>query len=739
MIACWSSRGDIIASYRKDGVLSTRTIGKAEYTAYHPEKEFLLNAGAIDVRPDFPGWYRGVFHDYDSRKLALTNNPSLYEADVSPVRRFMSDHACKLEAPLRSFADIETDSRGKIDDTILGLKRILAITCLGEDKVEFRQVLEADTDDAEVNLLREFWEFVAGYDQIVAWNGDKFDFPVLKERTKRLMPRFNIGGRLMFLDQLAAFERFNQASESGEEKTSMALQAVSMALLGEGKNDFNARKTWDAWVAGGVERQRMLDYCAQDTALLAKVEVKTGHLALFQTLCQWTTALPNSHGLKPTAQYDAVMLRRAHLRKTHLSSKLDGRVTEKFDGAYVMMPETKGIERDVHVADFAGLYPSIMRSFNMGSDTKGLPGCSVPGTDITFSTEKESLLCEVIREAVEIRVESKNRKKSLPPGSELWIEAGRKDASIKTFVLSGYGVQGSQYSRFFDFDLARSIPLIGQWLIKAVKTAAVARGYRVIYGDTDSVFVTGCSREEFAKFVAWCNSELFPKMLEEQCTRPEHRCVKLDFEKSFDRIVFPLGNVGQSVAKRYAGRYAYYAGIAATAGAKPEIKGLEYMRGDAIRIATRLQHECITKLLAGEEDPEVFESWIREQRTRFFDREVALEDIVVTKGISRKLDDYKSIGPHVRVARELEALGEDVSEGTRIAYVVMDGSVSPSVVISADQFDGVTFDRHHYWMSAIYPPTMRVLAGAFPDHPWSRWIGKRPKAALPGQMTLGLT
>ncbi len=41
-----------------------------------------------------------------------------------------------------------------------------------------------------------------------------------------------------------------QVAAGGEEKQSTALQAIGMALLGEGKDDFNSAKTWDAWKSG---------------------------------------------------------------------------------------------------------------------------------------------------------------------------------------------------------------------------------------------------------------------------------------------------------------------------------------------------------------------------------------------------------------------------------------------------------------------------------------------------------
>lgn len=751
MISAWTQSGSIMASYRDvTGSLSVRRIGDASYVGFVKSGTPLPGCRIVDRCPDHPGWDRVTWIDYDARKRDLENNQSLlFEADVSPVRRFMTDHLCKLEPPRRCFMDIETDSRGSITEAMAGLRRVLAIVVIGDDGRRFKECLQVDTDHDEGVLINRAHAFMQTYDQVPAWNGDRFDFVVMKERAKLLKLDYAWERRLLFVDQLAAYKRFNTASESGDEKTSMSLQSVSMALLGEGKNDFNARKTWEAWAAGGDERQRMLDYCEQDTELLLKIEKKTGFLDLFQTLCTLTTALPNSHGLKPTAQFDAMSLRKAHLAKTRLPSKID-RVGEKYEGAFVMKSAVRGIMRDVHVCDFASLYPSMMRTWNMGWETKGLAGCTSPGTGVKFANATESILAGVIRECMDLRTVHKKRKGAATPGTEEWKDADRKSTAYKVFVNSGYGVVGSPYSRFYNRELVESVTLNGQWLIKQTIAAAEERGYTAVYGDTDSVFVVGCTVEEFDAFVRWCNRDLYPRLLAECGCNPAQSCVKLSYEKCFDRLIVPLGKGGTPVGKRYAGSYKSYEGKPGLPicppgtpyndklFSKPEIKGVEYKRADSIKYARRLQETCILKILAGEEDPDVLQEWVSSERTKFFNGAIDVADIATTKGISQPLKSYKVDAPHVRVARELEAAGEDVSEGTRISYIITDGSVSPAKVISTESFSG-EFDRFEYWNAAIWPCLERVLAGAFPDRPWERWRAKRPKKAPPGQLAFGVT
>ena len=47
-------------------------------------------------------------------------------------------------------------------------------------------------------------------------------------------------------------------------------------------------------------------------------------------------------------------------------------------------------------------------------------------------------------------------------------------------------------------------------------------------------------------------------------------------------------------------------------------------------------------------------------------------------------------------------------------------------VIPADDYDG-DCDRYHLWDTLVYPPSQRLLEGAFPDYDWAAFADVRPK------------
>lgn len=745
MISAWTSKDRILASYRVNGELDIRDLGAAAYTAYVRSGTMIDREDYVSRKPDFPGWDCLVFASYDARKLAHEKyGDLLFEADVSPVRRFLSDNNCRVDAPRRVFLDIETDSRVPPRDQVPRegytppTARIVSWALVDGAGYEHVDVLEDDSDDAEFDLLCRLWAAMSPYDQVAAWNGDGFDFPVIEHRSQavgRTRRNFDVywnnRRRLLFVDHLACFKRHHMAPESGDDKTSLKLGDVCQSIIGEGKHDFDARNTWEAWAKGGVARQEMADYNLQDTRLLAKLEVATGYLELQQTLAEVTLTFANSHGLKPMPQVDGYMLRMANRRKTHLPSKKKPTGHEaQYEGAYVMPPKSIGVHRMVHVCDFKSLYPTVIRTWNMSPETKGSDGCTAFGTGAKFSTESEGMLAAACREGMELRETFKQKAKADPNDKD----AERKNKAYKIFCNSIYGVMGSPWSRYYDVQLAESITLGAKTLILKVIEEAAKRGWECIYSDTDSSFVKGCTVEEFKEFVDYCNTVIFPAMLDAQGCGRQFQCICLDYEKCFDRLVFPLGEKGVPSAKRYFGSYHHYAFKPKT---KPEIRGLEYMRGDGVRIARHLQKDAIDKILAGSEDVQL-EEWVQAMRHKIMTAPLEVEEIMLSKGLGQDLVLFKGNPAHVRVARELEARGEDIGQGSRIAYVITNGQSSPTEVISATDFDGA-FDRHHAWNQLIYPSVLRVLAGAFPTRNWKRWLAKRPKPVLKGQLGLGLT
>ncbi len=426
----------------------------------------------------------------------------------------------------------------------------------------------------------------------------------------------------------------------------------------------------------------------------------------------------------------------------------------QYEGAFCLEPTQLGIIRDVHVCDFARLYPSIAMTWNMSPETlrsdvileesnrptylahlpakvRPIPeGCCASSTNVVFDNEPPGLLALGVAEMLRLRAAWDKKKAAATPGTEEAQEAARRSAAYKIAANAFYGVIGSPFSRFFVRDVAESIAQTGVWLIHQTMKAIEGRGWRTMYADTDSAFVLGPTEAEFSRFVEWCNVELYPPIVKARgCTRNH---ISIAYEKAFALLVM----VGK---KRYAAKLLHFKGSRATAESKPEIKGLEYKRGDTHKLGRDLQERVLLLMLSGCTDLAEYVTLIEEMRGYVLTGSPTRDEVVRSKKLGKSLREYRRekkkdgtdsrLDPHVEVALVLQKQGKDVGQGVRIEYVAVDTYSDPPVYIPADEWKpGDPFDRFHMWEVSVYAPTLRVLEVAFPSGEWSRWERARPKA-----------
>lgn len=787
-------------SRNADGVLLRRQV-PAEYSCFlraadvDEQLDRMLRKSAVVAGFKIEGdWVRVRWRGPDVRKQVCGPKGwfaerciQTFEGDVSPVRRWFADTGANIQAPRPCYLDIETDSRVPANRARDGEARILCWCVEAPDGSRVQGLLADDTDQAERDLLSALWAALEPFDQIRSWYGDGFDFPVIRRRTSLLRPRVKDPRRWLYVDQLEVYERVNVAAESGDEKESLALKKVQHHHLGKHPDDaellkdedFSARGSWGAWASGDEGRRQLLEYNARDTRRQRRIEEETGFLAIHLEFCRIASVFPDTYGAQPVAQVDGYVLRRGVERNQHFATRQHRSMAEQegdeaYKGALVIAPTRKGIVKDVHVFDFSGMYPSIVLSFNMSPETKRTvpvngpvpPGhVRLPTSARTgFALDPIGIISAALDEILALKDYWGRRKAELAPGTPEWIDADRKATAYKVASNSFYGVLGSVFSRFFDKAIAEGITQTGVWLIQETLAAAKRlHAMDTVYGDTDSGFVADALEEAVRAFVAWCNAELYPKLLGD-CGVPRDRVrVKLAYEKMFERLIFSSNAAGEAVKKRYVGVYAHYKGKRATRDSKPEVKGLEWKRGDSSKIARAMQYDVI-RLLTGYdlddglprpkgaeknarvplkgygdgkpcEDAGEFRRLVEAWRHYVLEEPLPRDLVKVTKGLSKPLSEYvvkkKADGsdgaspPHVRVARELVARGHDVGEGSKIDYVVVDGEASPLGVVPAIDYKG-ELDRHYLWEKQVYPATMRLLMGAFPDGGWDAYEASRP-------------
>src|SRR4029453_11406845 len=167
--------------------------------------------------------------------------------------------------------------------------------------------------------------------------------------------------------------------------------------------------------------------------------------------------------------------------------------------------------------------------------------------------------------------------------------------AIKILMNSFYGVLGTSACRFYNPALANSITGTGKDILLWSKQWFEDAGFRVIYGDTDSLFVeSGSSAPDEARKqgqqLASALNEQLARYIQERWRVPSR--LELKFEKLYLRLFLPQARHStRGASKRYAGlRQAIEQGAGGASAADTiEFVGMEVVRSDWTALAKDVQ------------------------------------------------------------------------------------------------------------------------------------------------------
>lgn len=138
-------------------------------------------------------------------------------------------------------------------------------------------------------------------------------------------------------------------------------------------------------------------------------------------------------------------------------------------------------------------------------------------------------------------------------------------------------------------------------------------------------------------------------------------------------------------------------------------KGLELVRRDWAPIAKNTQQSILMAILKdGNVDKAV--KIIEKVLKMVKSGKVEMKDLIIHTQITKKLSDYKQIGPHVVAAQKLEKKGLKIDKGTIIQYVVVrgKGAISQRAVPYEDSSNYI-YDANYYINHQILPAVSRIM------------------------------
>ncbi len=593
--------------------------------------------------------------------LAVFENPKLEPADWNPSLSVLA-------------LDIETDP---------GAKRLFSIAlhgCGTSEVLLFNPRGYASPPGAaaylhERDLIQGFVRRVLELDPdiLTGWNVVDFDLTVLLRIAERLEVPLAIGrGPETLRLRSSNFARAaNQAIVEGRivldgiellrgafvRLESYALDSAAKQILGKGKTITGDDRPTEILRLFKEDRQRFVEYNLNDARLAHDILSEMNLVPLAVERSRLTGLTPDRVSAS-IASFDFLYLSELVRRKVVAPTVDTARGWEvPTSGGHVLDP-APGLYENVLVFDFRSLYPSIIRTFQI--DPLGYIPRPSAGDDPIIAPNgaafrrRHGILPAILDDLMQ------RRAKAVAENDNVASHA------IKILMNSFYGVLGTPACRFASPDLANAITGFGRELLLWSKGMMEKYGCKVIYGDTDSLFVlSGKSGTAQAKDLGLQLSRRLNRELAQHIHAKwdaESR-LELRFERLYLRFFLPSVRHGSAGARKR------YAGLAEKeGGAEVVFTGMEAVRRDWTEIARQVQREIYRRLFFDQPLEEYLRQIVRDVREGRMDNL-----LVYRKAIRKDLDTYvASTPPHVAAARKATAL-----RGSLMAYIITRNGPEP--------------------------------------------------------------
>lgn len=229
--------------------------------------------------------------------------------------------------------------------------------------------------NTEYDMLYTFMSMVKKFPMLSGWNCIKFDWTYLINRCRRLQIDPSIAsptgkldkkttlpahvGVLDYQDLYANWDRSISVKENNK------LETASIAVLGIGKIKYDG----NLQVLHDTDYEKFIYYNTVDSILVYYIDQKLKSMQNVLTLSNICKISLYKAG-SPVAITESLIARHLLPDNKVMASKWDdgNKKDEQYTGAFVKDP-IKGKHRAVACFDYASLYPSIMRQYNISPDS----------------------------------------------------------------------------------------------------------------------------------------------------------------------------------------------------------------------------------------------------------------------------------------------------------------------------------------------------------------------------------
>jgi len=618
------------------------------------------------------------------------------------------------EAELKKLAfDIETYNplgmpREKKDPVIMisycGKKKGVITTKKSDEEY-------VETVGSEKELIERFSEIVheENPDVIFGYNSANFDIPYLETRAQVVKAHLSMGR------WEPSFRKIRKGMINGMEingrthidlypiirffgfigvvkATNYTLDAVASDVLGKRKVEMKKDEMWKLWDEERIDK--LAFYSLTDSELTAElgerylpIEVE---LSTLTKMPLFDTSLSTSGQLVENLLIYNAVKNKMVIPPKPAGEAVGERINNPIQGAFVKLPEP-GIYENIAVMDFRGLYPSIIVAYNidpdMLTDKKGKNTVESP-TGAVFKTKPKGLVPSVLDYLIDFRVKLKRKLKTLDPDSDEYVRIAARSQAVKILSNSFYGYLCYARSRWYSRKCGESVTAFGRKHIQETIEAAEKKGFEVLYGDTDSVFLIYKDKKKVVDFVAEVNRSLPGKM-------------ELELEGFYPRGVFVSKKTGEGrgAKKKYA---------MISEDGRIKIRGFELVRRDWSKIAKDTQRRVLEAILKeGSRDKAV--GIVKESIERLKSGKVPMEELVIITQLNKDpREGYEVKSPELSAAKKLMKAGKPVERGSIISYVITRKGATISEKAAPLEM-ARDYDADYYINNQVLPAVMKIL------------------------------
>lgn len=584
----------------------------------------------------------------------------------------------------------------------------------------------------EKQMLEKFVEILLDYDPdiILGYNISNFDFPYIVKRLEVNKIRKDIS-RCEKPPILRKIKNHYSISLTGRVVVDpydiikndvyirlkrYDLNTVAKHFLGEEKVDVEGIKEMrKLWNGSREEILKFAAYCKKDAELALKLMIEKNLLEKFFELCKISGLLLQDVFSGQTQRHECKLLHEFKKRNMVLPCKPDEKEISKrkkereklgLKGAIVLEPKI-GLHKDtcILVLDFASLYPSLIRTFNICPTTLLLDNTeeyehitSPTGAKFVSPKIREGVFPAIVKELIETRKKvKKEMKKEKDPERKRLLDA--KQHALKIMANSLYGYLAFLPARLYLLEIANSITAFGRENI--IKTKELVENnfpVEVVYGDTDSIFVkTKINDLEEAEKLGIKISEFVSSKLPGYLT--------LEFEKIYKSFLI-------LAKKRYAG-WKFERDSSGRWKDDIEMKGIETVRRDWCSLTSETMDKVIRIIL---KEGNIFAAaqHVRNVIKNISQGNVPLEKLTIVKGLTKSPEEYDGVQPHVELAKKLRQRDPTQAPviGDRIEFVIIKGNQMLSKRAEDPKYvkeKGLEIDANYYIESQILPPIERIF------------------------------